>query len=198
MKLDRLNIGLCITGSFCTINDNIHVVKNLISEGANITAIFSNTVINSTNKFSDAKQRYQTFEEITGKKIIDTIEKAEPIGPNKPFDVLLVLPCTGNTLSKIANGITDTPVTMAVKAHLRNSLPLIIGISSNDALGFNAKNLGLLLNSKNTYFVPFYQDSPYEKEKSLIFSGEKVVDTIIMSLNKKQLQPLILGTNATN
>ncbi len=198
MKLDGLNIGLCVTGSFCTINDNLDVIRELKSEGANITAIFSNSVCTSTNKFSDPKGRYQIFEEITGKRVLDTIEKVEPIGPTKPFDVLLVLPCTGNTLSKIANGITDTPVTMAVKAHLRNSLPLIIGISSNDALGFNAKNLGLLLNSRNIYFVPFYQDSPYEKEKSLIFSGEKVIDTIIMSLNKKQHQPLILGTNFTN
>ncbi len=193
MKLKDLNIGLCITGSFCTINDNIEVIKALKNEGANLTAIFSNSVINSTNKFSDSKKRYKIFEEITEKKIIDTIEKAEPIGPKKLFDVLLVIPCTGNSLSKIANGITDTPVTMAIKAHLRNNLPVVIAISSNDALGFNAKNLGLLLNSKNIFFVPFYQDSPFEKEKSLMFSGENVVDTVLLAKDKKQLQPMIKG-----
>ncbi len=195
MKLENLNIGICVTGSFCTLNDNLQVIESIKNEGASITAIFSNTVSDSTNKFSNSISRYETFEKLTQKNIINTIEKAEPIGPKKPFDVLLVLPCTGNTLSKIANGITDTPVTMAVKAHLRNNLPVVIALSSNDALGFNAKNLGLLLNSKNIYFVPFYQDSPLDKEKSLMFKGDKVIDTLLCALEKKQLQPLILGPN---
>ncbi len=192
MKLENINIGLCVTGSFCTINDNIEVVKNLKENCNSLTAIFSNAVKTSTNKFSNSETRYKIFEEITGKNIIDTIEKAEPIGPKKLFDVLVVMPCTGNSLSKIANGITDTPVTMAVKAHLRNGLPLVIAISSNDALGFNAKNLGLLLNTNNVFFVPFYQDSPFDKEKSLIFKGDKLIETIQYALNKKQLQPLIV------
>ncbi len=195
MKLDGINIGICVTGSFCTLNDNLDVVKNLKDEGANISAIFSNAVSTSINKFSNSDERYKIFEELTEKNIINTIEKAEPIGPKKPFDALLILPCTGNTLSKIANGITDTPVTMAVKAHLRNNLPVVIAISSNDALGFNGKNLGLLLNSKNIYFVPFYQDSPFDKEKSLMFKGDKVTDTILHAIDKKQLQPLILAPN---
>lgn len=194
MKLDGLNIGICVTGSFCTLNDNLEFIEDLKKQGANITAIFSNTVCTSTNKFSDAKERYKIFENITEKKILDTIEKAEPIGPNKYFDVLTIIPCTGNTLAKLANGITDTPVTMAAKAHMRNNLPVVIAISSNDALGLNAKNLGILLNSKNIYFVPFYQDSPITKEKSLIFKGEFVADTILLSTKGKQLQPLILGS----
>lgn len=191
MKLDGIKLGLCITGSFCTINDNLEVIKSLKEQGADLTSIFSNAVSTSTNKFSDAKTRYNIFEEITNKKIIDTIEKAEPIGPNKPFNALVVIPCTGNTISKIANGITDTPVTMAIKAHLRNGLPVVIAISSNDALGFNAKNIGLLLNTKNIYFVPFYQDSPFDKENSLMFDGDKLVDTVLSSLDKKQLQPIV-------
>ncbi len=193
MEINKLKVGLCVTGSFCTINDNIHILQGLKSKGVDITAIFSNTVSSSINKFSDPEKRYKIFESLSEKKVIDTIEKAEPIGPKKPFDILLILPCTGNTLSKIANGITDTPVTMAVKAHLRNNLPIVIAISSNDALGANAKNLGLLLNTKNIYFVPFYQDSPNDKEKSLMFKDTKLIDTLLSATNKKQLQPIILG-----
>lgn len=193
MKLNGIRIGICVTGSFCTLNDNIDFIKNLKNEGACITAIFSNSVCTSTNKFSNAKERYEIFENISKKKILDTIEKAEPIGPNKPFDVLLIMPCTGNTLSKLANSITDTAVTMAAKAHMRNNLPVVIAISSNDALGLNAKNLGILLNSKNIYFVPFYQDDHIKKEKSLIFKGEYVVDTILSAMENHQIQPLILG-----
>ncbi len=193
MDINGLKIGLCVTGSFCTINDNLQIIQDLKNKGADITVIFSNTVSSSINKFSDPEKRYQIFEAISEKRIIDTIEKAEPIGPKKPFDILLVLPCTGNTLSKLANAVTDTPVTMATKAHLRNNLPVVIAISSNDALSSNAKNLGALLNTKNFYFVPFYQDAPQDKENSLMFKGDKLIETLLFALDKKQLQPVILG-----
>lgn len=199
MNLNGVNIGLGITGSFCTLNDNMYMFNHLKANGANLTAIFSNTVMVSKNKFSNPETRYTLFEELTEKKVIDTIEKAEPVGPKKLFDVLLVAPCTGNTLSKIANGITDTPVTMAVKAHLRNGSPIVIGISSNDALGFNAPNLGKLLNARNVFFVPFYQDAPIEKENSLIFNGDKVAETLLCAIKGTQLQPVITVNDiATN
>ncbi len=144
MKLNEVKVGLCVTGSFCTINDNIHIVQDLKDKGVDISVIFSNSVSTSINKFSDPNKRYELYKNISEKNIIDTIEKAEPIGPNKPFDVLVVLPCTGNTLSKIANGVTDTPVTMSIKAHLRNNLPVVIGISSNDALGLLLKKIQVI------------------------------------------------------
>lgn len=196
MQLDKLNVGLAITGSFCTLNSFIPEIKKLKEEGANITAIFSDIVATLDNKFSTAAQRHETILEITGNEPITSIVGAEPIGPKKLFDILIVAPCTGNTLAKIANSISDTPVTMGVKSHLRGNRPVIIGISTNDALGGNGKNLGALLNTKNIYFVPFFQDSPIEKEKSLCFEQTLLVDTIKCALAGRQIQPLVLGAKA--
>jgi len=135
----------------------------------------------------------QFLGEISDQPIINTIVGAEPIGPGRLLDLVVVMPATGNTIAKLANGIVDTPALMAIKAHLRNQRPVVIAISTNDALGLNARNLGVLLNTKNIYFVPFRQDDPYQKGNSLVANLDQVVDTAICALQGKQIQPLILG-----
>lgn len=130
---------------------------------------------------------------ITDEPIISTITGAEPIGPVNYLDIVAVIPATGNTIAKLANGITDTPALMAIKAQLRNQKPIVIGISTNDALSINAKNIGLLLNMKNIYFVPFRQDNPHEKATSVLFDMEQIVDTIYLALRGKQIQPILLS-----
>ena len=132
------------------------------------------------------------IEEITGKKIIHTIQGAEPIGPKKMTDIMIIAPTTGNTIAKLANGITDTPVTMAAKSHLRNENPLIIAISTNDALSGSAQNIGTLLNRRNYYFVPFKQDNPITKPRSIVFDEEYIIKTIEYALNGEQIEPIIL------
>ena len=134
----------------------------------------------------------EDIEEITGHKIIDTIMGAEPIGPKGYLDAMVIAPCTGNTLAKLANGITDSPVLMAAKAHLRNNKPLIISISTNDAMGINFKNIGLLMNMKNIYFVPFAQDDPVKKPNSLIANLKLIPDTIEMAMQGKQIEPVLV------
>ena len=133
------------------------------------------------------------MERICDKRVIDTLPKAEPIGPKKLLDALVICPCTGNTLSKLANGITDTTVSLAAKAHLRNGRPLILAVSTNDALSGAAKNIGSLLDKKHVYFVPFRQDDPHGKPTSLVADFSLVADTVSAALNGEQLQPLVLG-----
>jgi dipicolinate synthase subunit B len=190
MEYRDIEVGLVITGSFCTFNEFEGYISELADTVKSVTPIFSESAKTFDTKFNTAAERRGLLEQITGKKAICSIIDAECIGPNKLFDIIVVAPCTGNTLAKLANGITDTTATMAVKAHLRNNRPVVIGISSNDVLGQNAKNLGILLNSKNYYFIPFYQDDPVKKEKSVIFRCELLIDTIEKALEGKQLQPL--------
>lgn len=182
-------IGLCITGSFCTFKSILGAVDDLLANGFDITPIFSFNVSALDTRFF----RHDDFEaEIikrTGKTPIKTIVEAEPIGTSKGLELMLVAPCTGNTLAKIAHGITDTPVTMAVKAQLRNNRPVVLSVSSNDALGANAKNIGALMNTKNIFFVPFGQDEPVKKTNSLIAEVSKIVPACKEALNGKQLQP---------
>ncbi|MGN1328450.1 MAG: dipicolinate synthase subunit B [Eubacterium sp.] len=173
-----MNIGYCFTGSFCTFEKSIESLKALVKEGHNITPIMSENAYTMDTRFGDAVDIQNRLIEITGNSIIHTIEQAEPIGPKKMFDVLAIVPCTGNTLAKLANGITDTSVTMAAKSHLRNSRPVVIGVSTNDALGAAAKNIGMLLNYKNYYFVPFGMDNCIMKPKSMVCDFEKVSETI--------------------
>ncbi|MGE5379613.1 MAG: dipicolinate synthase subunit B [Methylocystaceae bacterium] len=193
MKLQGVKIGLVVTGSHCTVGDVIPAVKGLAVEGAVITPIFSYTVSNTDNRFYQVKELEKQIAEITSEKIIRSITEAEPIGPQKLFDVVVIAPCTGNTMAKLANGIIDSPALMAAKAHLRNQRPVVLAISSNDALGLNARNLGVLLNSKLIYFVPFRQDSPQEKSNSLVADMKLMIETIVCALQGKQLQPLLLG-----
>lgn len=173
-----MNIGYCFTGSFCTFEKSIEALKALVRDGHNVTPIMSENAYNMDTRFGDAVDIQNKLIEITGNSIIHTIEQAEPIGPKKMFDVLAIIPCTGNTLAKLANGITDTSVTMAAKSHLRNNRPVVIGVSTNDALGAAAKNIGMLLNYKNYYFVPFGMDNCIMKPKSMVCDFEKVSETI--------------------
>jgi len=182
-----------MTGSHCTVGAVIPEVQKLRDEGASVTIIFSYAINYTDNRFFSAEDLRRQMEEVSGRPIIDSITGAEPIGPQKLFDVLVVAPCTGNTLAKMANGITDSPALMAVKAHLRNQRPVVIAISTNDGLGLNARNLGVLLSAKNIYFVPFRQDDPVNKATSLVARMDLMLDTIIMALRGKQIQPLLLG-----
>lgn len=194
MILEGLKVGIGITGSFCTFEKVIPQMQRILDEGAQIIPIMSYTAATTDTRFgkiSDFKDKIKT---LTGKDIVDTLVDAEPLGPNNKIDVMVIAPCTGNTLAKLANAITDSPVLMATKAHLRNNKPVVISISTNDALGLNAKNLGLLLATKGVFFVPFGQDNPLSKPNSLISDITLVVPTIVEAMNGKQIQPIILGS----
>ena len=194
MLLKSIKIGFAITGSFCTFEKVIPEIQKLVEEGAEVFPIMSEASYNTDTRFGSAVGFIDNIEAMVGKKIIATIKDAEPIGPKSLLDVIVIAPCTGNTVAKLANAITDTPVTMSVKAHLRNSKPVVIAISTNDGLGANAKNIGGLLNSKNIYFVPLRQDNPKDKPNSLVADMDLIIPTIIEALNNKQIQPLILGS----
>ena len=170
----------------------IQEIKKLVAQGADVTPILSDAAYHWDTRFYPAKEFRSVIEGITGKKIINSVKEAEPIGPMKTMDVVVVAPCTGNTMSKLANGITDGAVTMACKAHLRNQRPIVIAISTNDGLGVNAKNLGKLLNMKNVYFVPFGQDDPIKKSKSLVAKLDRLLPTIEWAMEGKQIQPLLV------
>ena len=184
-------IGLCITGSFCTFKSILTAVDDLIQNGYDVTPIFSFNVSTLDTRFFKQADFERIIVEKTGKQPIKTIVDAEPLGTRNALDLMLVAPCTGNTLAKIAHGITDTPVTLAVKAHLRNNRPVVLSVSSNDALGANAKNIGMLLNTRNIYFVPFGQDEPIKKPNSLVADVSQIVPTIESALDGKQIQPTL-------
>ena len=184
-------IGLALTGSFCTFEVAFDILQSLISAGADVLPIISYAVDTMDTKFGNSKDIKKRLAQLTGKPIINSIKDAEPIGPGKLLDALVVLPATGNTIAKIAHGITDTPVTMAAKAHLRNDRPLVLGLSSNDALGNGAKNIGLLLGMRNIYFIPFGQDQPHGKPRSVVFKEKYALPAISEALNGKQLQPIL-------
>ena len=192
MQYDGLKIGFAVTGSHCMLHEAIKVMKRLVEEGADVTPIISYSVESMDTRFGKAEDWKHQFQEITQRKLIQTIPDAEPIGPKKMFDCVVVAPCTGNTLAKLANGITDTPVLMASKSHLRNQRPLVLAISTNDGLGLNARNLGTLLITKNIYLVPFGQDNPEVKANSLVAHMDKIPETILMACTGKQIQPVLL------
>lgn len=189
--LSKCNIGFGVTGSFCTFDKILSQIKILKDEGVNITPVFSFNVINMNTRFYESKEFIKIIEDITGNSGFKSIQQAEQVGPNKLFDIMIIAPCTGNTLAKLAAGISDTPVLMAAKAHLRNEKPLIIGISTNDGLGMNFSNIGKLMNIKNIYFVPFGQDNYQNKPNSLVAYFDKLIPTIESSLLNKQIQPVI-------
>lgn len=192
MLLKGVKVGIAITGSFCTFETILVEIKRLVDEGADVYPIMSFNAINFDTRFGTANDWKDRIREATGKEIISTIQDAESIGPKAYLDILVVAPCTGNTLAKLANAITDTPVCMAWKAHLRNNKPVVLGISTNDGLGANAKNLGILLNMKNVYFVPFGQDDAIKKCNSLIADYEMIIPTVLSALEGKQIQPLLI------
>lgn len=188
---ERINIGFCVTGSFCTLNKLIKPLKELVDSGANVQPIFSASVYKTDTRFGDAVKWIKEFEEITGNKVWNTVKEAEPIGPKNLMDITVVAPCTGNTLTKIAMGITDTAPSMAVKATLRNGRPIVLAVSTNDGLSNCAKNIGALMNSKNIFFVPFSQDDPINKPTSLVAHFDELTDTIQNALRGMQIQPLL-------
>lgn len=192
MDLNNLKIGYGITGSFCTFAKMIKTVENLKKIGADIYPVMSEISYLTDTRFGKAEDFRKKLVDITGNGIIKSVKEAEPIGPKKMFDLMIVAPCTGNTLAKIANGITDTSVTMAVKAHIRNGRPVLIGVSTNDALGNSARNIGALLNYKNIYFVPFEQDDYLGKPNSLVASFDEIIPAAKAALDGVQLQPLLL------
>lgn len=191
MKLNGKKVGVAFTGSFCTYDKAFTQLEELVKKGAEVQTIFSDASQTIDSRFGNAVEFMEKAEKITGRVPMTTIETAEPIGPKSLLDILVILPCTGNTIAKLANGITDTPVLMAGKAHLRNDKPLVISLSTNDALGMNMKNIGLLLNTKNIYFIPFGQDNPKEKPNSMIAHVELLIPTIAAALEGRQYQPII-------
>lgn len=183
-------IGLAITGSFCTFKNLLSAIERLVECGYDLTPIFSFNVANTDTRFFKAADFENEIIRLTGKTPIKTIVQAETIA-NSDLELMLVAPCTGNTLAKIAHGITDTPTTMAVKATLRNNKPVVLSVSSNDALGANAKNIGALSNTRNVYFVPYGQDNPKNKPNSLIANLDLVPETVQLALKGVQLQPIL-------
>lgn len=181
-----------MTGSFCTFSKSLDILKQLIENGANVIPIMSENAYSLDTRFGKASEFISIIESITNQRIIHSIQEAEPIGPKKMTDILVVLPATGNTIAKLSNGIIDTTVTMAVKSHLRNQNPVVLAISTNDALSGSAENIGRLLNRKNYYFVPFKQDNPITKPRSIVFDSSYVLKTIEYALNKEQIEPILL------
>lgn len=192
MQLSGVNIGFAITGSFCTFDKVKKEVVNLVNEGANVIPIFSYNAMSIDTRFGKAFDFVSDITKITSKEPVTSIETAEPLGPKGMIDILIIAPCTGNTIAKLSNGITDTPVLMAAKAHMRNNKPLVISISTNDALGLNLKNIGTMLNIKEVYFVPFGQDNYGGKPKSMIADTTQIVATLENALDGKQIQPILI------
>ncbi len=187
---EKYKVGFALCGSFCTFDSVISQLEQL-SQLHDVTPIMSFNAYELDTKFGKACDFIKKIENTCNKKIINSIIAAEPIGPNKMFDILIVAPCTGNTISKITNGITDTPVTMAVKSHIRNDRPVVIAVSTNDALSGSASNIGTLLNRKNFYFVPMKQDNPLLKPRSMVADMSKINVTIEKALQNIQIQPII-------
>lgn len=182
-----------MTGSYCTFAKAFEQIEHLVREGAEVQIILSEHVQETDSRFGTAEQFRKKAEELTGHRPWTKIVESEVIGPKALFDALVILPCTGNTMAKMAAGITDGAVTMAAKAHLRNERPLVLSLATNDALGMNLKNIGTLLNTKHVYFVPFGQDNPVKKPNSMIAHTEQLTETIEAALEGRQLQPVVVS-----
>ena len=192
MDVKGKKIGFVLTGSFCTFKKVIPKIKEMIKLGADILPIMSFNSYNLDTKFGKAEDFINEIEEITNKKIIHTITEAEPIGPKKMTDIMVIAPCSGNTMAKLSCDIIDTPAVMAAKSHLRNNRPLVIAPSTNNGLSGNAENIGKLLNRKNYYFVPFRQDNPITKPRSIVFDAEYIIKTIKYALDGEQISPILI------
>lgn len=186
-----MNIGFGVTGSFCTHDKALMVLENLVKCGHNVIPIVTDIVYSTDTRFGKASDFINKLEKISNNKVIYSIVSAEPLGPNNLIDIMVIVPCTGNTLSKLANAITDNAVTMTAKALLRNNKSVVIALSTNDGLGLNLFNIATLLNSKNIFFVPFKQDNPEKKPKSLMANWEQVEQTLILAHKKEQIQPVL-------
>lgn len=192
--MNKTDVGFALCGSFCTFSQVIPIIEKLVNEGYNLIPIMSHAAYTTNTRFGKAQDFIETIENICQKQIIHTIFQAEPIGPKKLLDALIIEPCTGNTLGKLANGIYDTSVTLAAKAHLRNNRPVILGVSTNDALCGSAPSLGKLMATKNYYFIPLRQDDPYKKPTSIVCDFTKTSETLKAALNGLQYQPMLQGS----
>lgn len=190
-KLDGVRIGCAMTGSFCTFSKAFEAWGRLKAEGAELFPIMSFNASSLDTRFYRAQDAVMLFQEIAGRKVWNRIEDVEPIGPKKLLDVLVVAPCTGNTMAKIAAGITDTPAALAVKSHLRNGRPVVIAVSTNDGLSGSAINLGKLMGTKQIFLVPFRQDDWKEKPNSLVADFDLLAETTAAALENRQIQPLL-------
>lgn len=188
--MNEKTVGFALCGSFCTFSKAIKQMKKLRDSGYAVIPIMSDVAFGTSTRFGKSEDIVSEIERISGNSIIHTIVGAEPIGPKKMCDLLLVAPCTGNTLSKLSLGITDTPVTMAVKSHLRVQRPVLLCVATNDGLGASAQNIGRLINTKNIYFVPLSQDNPRDKPSSLVADFERIPESVEMALSGIQPQPV--------
>ena len=191
MNLSEKTVGFAFTGSFCTFSKVIRELEKVADSGAKVIPIMSEMSYNTDTRFGTAEEFRKKIEDICQNPIIKSVKEAEPIGPKGYLDILVIAPCTGNTLAKLASGIADSSVTMAAKAHLRNQKPVVIAPSTNDGLGNAAKNIGVLLNNKNLYFVPFGQDDHVSKPNSLVADMTKILPAIEAALSGEQLQPIL-------
>lgn len=192
MNFAGLTIGFAMAGSHCTHDEVLPQMKRLIELGARIIPIISHTVATVDSRFGTAEDWKRKIKEITGETPLMSIPEVEPLGPKGLLDCLVIAPCTGNTLARLANAITDGPILMAAKAQMRNHRPVVLAISTNDALGLNAANLARLLAAKDIYFVPFGQDNPEKKPKSMVARMELIPETCLAAIEGKQLQPLLV------
>lgn len=190
MRTERVGFALC--GSFCTHGQVLEELEKLCGAYETVLPIVSEACRTTDTRFGTAEAFLSTVERLTGHRPISSVQEAEPIGPRKLLDVLVIAPCTGNTLGKLASGITDTAVTMAAKAHLRNSRPVVVAMASNDGLSGAARNIGELLGRKNYYFVPFGQDDPEKKPSSLVADFSRIGETMQAALEGRQMQPVLL------
>ncbi|MBR7794816.1 MULTISPECIES: dipicolinate synthase subunit B [Virgibacillus] len=196
MDLSGKRIGFGLTGSHCTYDQVFPQIERLIELNADVIPIVTYTVRTTDTKFGKAEDHIEKIESITGKQVISTMPEAEPLGPKMPLDCMVIAPLTGNSLSKLANALTDSPVLMAAKATMRNQQPVVLGVSTNDALGLNGVNLMRLMASKFIYFIPYGQDDPYKKPNSLVAKMDLLPETIESALEFKQLQPVIVPHNS--
>lgn len=193
--MNGITVGFAMCGSFCTLSKAFGQMERLLELGYNILPIMSQNTWSTDTRFGKAEDFIKKAEKLTGRKVIHTIDAAEPIGPKGMTDIMLVAPCTGNTAAKLAAAVTDTAVTMAVKSHLRQSKPVLIAVATNDALGASAQNIGRLMNTRHIYFVPFSQDDPEKKPNSLVAHFDLIPSAVAAALSGHQLQPVLAGYN---
>ncbi|MDO7486766.1 dipicolinate synthase subunit B [Peribacillus sp. NPDC096448] len=192
MSLKGKRIGFGLTGSHCTYDEVFPEIEKLVNEGAEVIPIVTSTVQNTETRFGKGEDWVERIEKLTGNHVVDTIVKAEPLGPKLPLDCMVIAPLTGNSMSKMANALTDSPVLMAAKATMRNHRPVVVAISTNDALGLNGVNLMRLMAAKDIYFVPYGQDNPTGKPSSMVARMSMIRDTIMAALEREQIQPVIV------
>ena len=191
--MEQVRVGFAFCGSFCTYDQVMPALERVKARYGDVTPIISEKSAETDSRFGPAHEFIREMERICDKRVIDTIPKAEPIGPKKLLDVLVIAPCTGSTLSRLANGMSDTSVTMAAKAMWRNGRPVVVAVSTNDGLAGSAKNIAALLDKKHVFFVPYRQDDPVGKPTYLVADFTKINDTVDAALQGRQLQPLLLG-----